>query len=197
MRQLLSRVRNVNRRGLIEAAGLSALILYSIAVMGHLGINPTPSMPIGIYELSKLNRPIHRGDIVQLCPPDGMASLARERGYVTGGTCSQNISPFIKYVAAVAGDVVDLRAGGVWVNGHRLDGSTPVAYDMKHLPLPSLARGRYQIKAGQIWAWSPYPRSLDSRYFGPVDISRVRYLADLAIQVQPWPWYPGLASLPR
>jgi conjugative transfer signal peptidase TraF len=126
-----------------------------------------------------------------------MAYVARARNYVPLGECVYKTAPFIKYVAAVAGDTVDLRDDGVWVNGHRLDGSTPVAWDDEHRALPKATRGRYRLQPGQIWVWSPYPRSLDSRYYGPIAVSSVKYFAKLALQVQSWPWAAGLASLPR
>jgi conjugative transfer signal peptidase TraF len=199
MQQILERLKHPNRRRLFEVLAVAAGVLFCLALIGSqpLGINPTPSMPLGLYELLRLDHPIHRGDIVQLCPPEQMALVARERNYVPLGACVYRTAPFIKYVAAVPGDVVDLRDGGVWVNGHRLDGSAPVAWDDQHRALPKAARGRYRLRPGQIWVWSPYPRSLDSRYYGPIAVSSVKYFAKLALQVQAWPWSAGLASLPR
>jgi conjugative transfer signal peptidase TraF len=199
MQRIIDRLKRPNRRRLKEVYAVTVGVLFCLALIGTqpLGINPTPSMPLGLYELLRLDHPIHRGDIVQLCPPDQMALVARERNYVPLGGCIYKTAPFIKFVAAVPGDTVDLRDDGVWVNGHHLAGSVPVLKDDEGRDLPKVARGRYKLKVGQIWVWSPYPRSLDSRYYGPIAVSSVRYFAKLALQVQSWPWYAGLASLPR
>jgi conjugative transfer signal peptidase TraF len=132
-------------------------------------LNVSPSMPEGIYELQPVNRPVTVGDTVSICPPPVIAQVAVARGYVDAGPCAFKSESFLKLVAGTAGDVVDLGANYVAINGRCLAGAATLQHDAKRRPLPQIARGRYRLKAHQIWLWAPAARSLDSRYFGALD----------------------------
>jgi signal peptidase I len=83
---------------------------------------------------------------------------------------------YVKRVAAVEGETIEIRRDGVYVNGRRLDDGV-------------WGRLRYRPEADQQYAWPGCPltvppgcvfvlgdngrQSMDSRYFGPVSISAV------------------------
>ena len=163
----------------------------------HLTVNVTASMPIGIYRLHALDRPVMRGDIVQVCPPAQAAKyISTKEGNKFRGTCIYQTAPLLKFVAAVGGDVVDLRDNRVVVNGITLPGSATLPSPEGSFPAPRVTRGRYVLGADQLWLWTPYYRSLDSRYFGPVKISGVRWLAWPIFTGGRWAdWREGLRSL--
>jgi conjugative transfer signal peptidase TraF len=116
---------------------------------------------------------VRRGDLVEACPPIGAARAARALGYAPAGSCPGPIIPFLKLVAAVGGDTVRTSASGVAVNGRLLPNSVPQRLqDGRWIIAPPF--GARRISAGQVWLYGSSPRSLDSRYFGPVALSEVR-----------------------
>src|SRR6266568_248549 len=100
-------------------AGVICGVLYGFGLV----INITPSLPLGIYR--KQSVPIRRGCVVmlKLADPQG-------RPYARG--------PLIKKVAALPGDQISISPLGVFVNGIRLENSTPMAEDRDGRPLPQL-----------------------------------------------------------
>ena len=112
----------------IEAASLAikllALTIIALAVCwlatrylkGRYIINPSSSMPIGIYRI--IHQQPKRGSIVGACLPESFATLARERNYLGAGECwPSGERPVMKYVRAVEGDTVVVKPDGVWING--------------------------------------------------------------------------------
>lgn len=79
-----------------------------------------------------------------------------------------------KPVLAMAGDTVDLDPRVITVNGRPIPDSETFMSDSRGRPLPHYPWGKYILKDGELWLFSPYqPRSFDSRYFGPVWESQV------------------------
>lgn len=168
-----------SRRQLVEVGrlaaflGLLTLLMFGLRML-HLVWNFTTSMPVGLYQMLPIDHPIARGDMVLVCAPPDVAKLARERGMLMSGPCAHQSAPLVKIVAAVEGDVVDLRDDGVRVNGTLLPGSARLRTDRENRPVPRISAGRYALGSARIWLWTPYPRSWDSRYFGPVAVRNVR-----------------------
>ena len=136
-----------------------------------LRINASPSLPLGLYVTS--SEPA--ANLVEFCPAEPFASLALSRGYRSRGACRDGGAPLLKPVVARAGDLVELSAAGIAVNGHLLPNTTPLQRDTKGRPLTSWSLGQYAVKPGVVWVASSYnARSFDSRYFGPVAISSIR-----------------------
>ena len=70
------------------AAALLALVLFIVAAAGGFRINMTPSEPLGLWRIEKLQRPVAIGDLVFLCPPmTAVFAEARRRGYLRRGLC--------------------------------------------------------------------------------------------------------------
>ena len=91
---------------------IAALLFIPLALFGTgygagLRINWTPSYPLGLWRIVPLNRAIHIGDRIFICPPDTeMFRQARARGYLRRGLCPGWFSPFIKTVVALPGQRV-------------------------------------------------------------------------------------------
>jgi conjugative transfer signal peptidase TraF len=143
-------------------------------------INTSPSLPRGLYllELEPLRRALRPGDLVLACPPPAAATLALAlaRGYLDPGSCSGGTKPLGKLVLAVAGDRLELAASGVTLNRCRLPATVSRSADTRGRPLPRFPPGAYRVRTGDIWLFSPHPRSFDSRYFGPVAATGIRGL---------------------
>jgi conjugative transfer signal peptidase TraF len=160
----------------IRFAVVVAVIGTLVAVILIVGLrfNFTSSMPLGLYHLTKVSpTAIHRGMIVAVCAPPSAVGLGRHRGYLSGGSCSDESEPLLKTVAAVAGDTVTVTANGIGVNGKPLLNSKPLSLDRSGRPLMPWPSGRYQISPGSIWLYANDERSWDSRYWGPTPVQNV------------------------
>ena len=170
---------------LLVAIGIHAL---------HLVANTTPSMPIGLYTLEPLAKPIAAGDIVSVCPPLEAAVIARARDYLVHGDCAGGVVPMLKIVIATAGDSVEIRERRLIVNGNTVSTNAIVPLDTAKRPLQHVPFGDYRVPAGYVWLWSPHPRSWDSRYYGMVPVANVRGTASLVLPFGPWPYATARSS---
>jgi conjugative transfer signal peptidase TraF len=158
----------------ITGAGLIAAITL-LGFAGGLRINTTPSAPVGLWRIERLDREVQIGDLVFVCPPDRQEfRLAVERNYLPHGLCLGGFAPLIKTVAALAGQYIDI-SGVVTIDGVALQHSDLRAADAAGRPLPRYPGGR--VPPGELFLHSDFGGSYDSRYFGPVPASGVLGLA--------------------
>ncbi|PSS59977.1 conjugative transfer signal peptidase TraF [Ensifer sp. NM-2] len=162
---------------LLPAVATVTVLLGAIVIAGLGGyrINLTPSEPLGLWRIVKLDRAAVVGDLVFICPPRSAAMQeARSRGYLRSGLCRGGIAPLIKTVIAVAGQRV---AVGVSVNvdGHPVAHSALQHRDGQGRPMAGFSGG--VLPAGSVFLHSPFAGSYDSRYFGPVPASGILGLA--------------------
>lgn len=175
MTGLFARLRST-QRSRVRKVGITVatVIVGSFLAFGFLGIrfNSSPSMPVGLYMVTG----DEHAKLVDFCPSEPFASFSIARGYRDFGVCIDGGAPLLKPVVAVSGDVVELSARGISVNGSLLPNTAPLRQDSKGRPLEAWAFGRYAVAIGTIWVASSYhPRSFDSRYFGPVHTSAIRH----------------------
>jgi conjugative transfer signal peptidase TraF len=149
------------------------------ARLAGLRVNTTPSMPVGLWQVSERPERLQPGEVVSLCPDDGeVFRLARVRGYVLRGNCDGDFAPLIKPVVAVAGDRVTVSAAGLAVNGQPIANSRAARVDARGRALPVLSPGRYAVAPGTVWVVSSFhAASFDSRYFGPLPVSHIQGIA--------------------
>lgn len=158
---------------------LICLVLLILAglVGGCLGlrINLTPSVPLGIWRIVALERPVRTGDRVFVCPPLTPVILeGLRRGYLRRGLCKGKIVPLIKTVAAMPGQSV-LISDFVYIDGHLLAHSRLLPFDSKGRSLSPHSGG--PVPAGTVYLHSDFPGSFDSRYFGPLPRASILGLA--------------------
>jgi conjugative transfer signal peptidase TraF len=165
-----ARLRKI-RRAILVAIGVAIAVFQLSGVFG-LRINTSPSLPIGLYIITA----DAGADLVEFCPVEPFATLSIVRGYRDPGACSDGAAPLLKPVVASAGDVVEVSARGISVNGALLPNTAPLSRDTKGRHLEAWPSGRYVVDPGTIWVASSYhPRSFDSRYFGPLSSAAIRY----------------------
>jgi conjugative transfer signal peptidase TraF len=149
------------------SASLAVAALLSVlacTVASHLLWNWTPSLPLGLYWLSP-GRPIAVGTLVAFPVPQRVQELVRERKYLPPRAL------LIKPIVAFSGDRVCTDGGTLVVNGSVL-GRIPTE-DTAQRPLPH-ANGCGPLSEGQVFLASRYPKSFDSRTFGPVSLTQIR-----------------------
>jgi conjugative transfer signal peptidase TraF len=142
-----------------------ALCAGGAAERAGLSCNRTESLPLGVYDTYPLGEHVERGQIVALEPPAAVRGMVLERGYL------RPKEKFFKRILALPGDRVCVGQGSFQVNGTTIGPVFPK--DREGRPLPSLSFCG-PVEAGQFWVGSTYPRSFDSRYFGPVARSDLR-----------------------
>ena len=158
------------------AMGVSIVAAGALFSAGFV-VNRTSSMPTGIWRVD--HRAPGRGDVALVCPPESpVIRAARRARYLTPGVCPGGVAPLLKPVAAIAGDQVLVRRDGVSVNGHRIAGTGLLVADGAGRLLPTDQIGSHVVGEGEVWLISNYSAySFDSRYFGPVDVARMRGVA--------------------
>lgn len=167
MRRLRHNPRDVLRRHRGKAIGLTLLgtiIILSIPLARVVAINPTESLPRGLYV--KSSAPLAVGAIVEFHTPDVV------RSHVDGG-----FEYLLKPVVAGPGDRVDTTTGRVIVNGTAIADSNLLSTDSQGRPVPSWCDSRV-LGPDEFFVLSTrIPNSVDSRYFGPIrraDVVSVR-----------------------
>ena len=147
----------------------TALVAWSIEASG-LRFNTSPSVPFGLYRIAGA----FTGDegLVAACLPEPEGRLGRARGYLRRGPCPGGVSPVVKHVGAKGGDRVRVTREGIFVNDRYLQAAAP-SEDSDYRPLHPVAPGDYELRAGELWLYSPHRNSWDSRFFGPVDRAAV------------------------
>ncbi len=134
--------------------------------------NVSPSVEPGLYRLTR--RPPGRGDLVAVCLPETVGRWAWGRGYLPGGSCPGGSARLGKRVVGVEGDHVAVSEAGIAVSGHRLEAASRVDRDSKGRPVPLVPVGEATLAPGEVWLHSGrHARSLDSRVFGPLEVSSV------------------------
>jgi conjugative transfer signal peptidase TraF len=167
---LSDRLRGVRRTALAAVV----VCIATFQLCGFLGvrINTSPSLPMGLY----ITTPDADANLVEFCPVEPFATLSIVRGYRDPGACRDGAAPLLKPVIASAGDVVEVSARGISVNGALLPNTAPLTRDTKGRHLEAWPSGRYVVDPGTIWVVSSYhPRSFDSRYFGPLSTAAIRH----------------------
>ncbi len=170
----------------ILAITASLAILGAAASTGFIAglrVNLTPSYPLGLWRIEPLARDPAVGDHIFICPPpDPAFELARNRGYVGHGLCPGWFSPLIKKVVAVAGQRVvvdsDIAVGGV-----HLPHSSVRPTDGAGRALAPFAGGI--VPNGQLFLFSEFAGSYDSRYFGSIPAAGVLGLAHALLVIDP------------
>ncbi|HEY0316527.1 MAG TPA: S26 family signal peptidase [Sphingomonas sp.] len=155
------------RVGLLACAGTAlGLLLLPVVHRPQLRLlwNASASVPLGLYRIEPGTTP-RIGELVALRPSPTLGRFMAARRYVEANAL------LIKPVAAVSGATVCRIGTRVTID------SRPVAYaltrDRFGRSLPAWS-GCRRLRADQLFLIAPMrPDSFDSRYFGPVDRSRI------------------------
>jgi conjugative transfer signal peptidase TraF len=149
------------------AVALAVLVAGLLPVCG-IRINTSYSLPMGIYV--RTSDP--RAGLIEFCPEGRFAAESSARGYRTPGFCPDGAVPLLKPVVAQPGDMVEMSAAGIAVNGHLLAQTAPVANDRRGRLLKPYAQRPPRQIAGTLCYW-PLQRRPRDRLGGVVVQPRV------------------------
>jgi conjugative transfer signal peptidase TraF len=154
-------------RSLFGAVAATALASVLACLAGaHLLWNWTPSLPLGLYWVSRAGSGrVKVGALVAFPVPAHVRALVLERRYLPPGAV------LVKPVVATAADRVCTEGGTLTVNGAALG---PIATeDTRGRPLPHDERCG-PVPEGDVFVASHFATSFDSRTFGPVPLADLR-----------------------
>ena len=137
-----------------------ALVLVGcLAHAAGFRINPTPSLPKGIYRM--VEGPPAKGDLVTFCLQGEFAELALQRGYLQAGSCPSGLRPLLKRLAVLPGDYIEADALAIR------------SVDSQGRHMPSVLRSGI-IPSGMAFVLADHAGSFDSRYFGFVPLGSLQ-----------------------
>ena len=143
----------LTRQGLFASIWL--VLALVLAFGADLRINPTPSLPKGIYRIIP-GTPV-KNDLVSFCLEGEFAALALERGYLEAGSCPSGLRPLLKRLVGLPGDAVT-------------PSSYPICSEDSHGRFMSPALTPGVVPPGMALVLADHPGSFDSRYFGFVPL---------------------------
>jgi type IV secretory pathway protease TraF len=156
--------------GLIALAG-SLAIAAPFAVRKAFVLNYTDSVPVGLY------RKVGPVRYAAVCLPAYVLAIGKSAGVeIPTGDCPSGVRPLLKplYQATPENPILFSESGFV-VAGKLLANTTPKPLSKTGAKLSHIQFGSY---TSGLWAISDYNRdSWDSRYFGPVPESWIRFYA--------------------
>ena len=152
--------------------GLAAAAITAASFVAGVRVNVSASVPRGLYLQRGLGAEgVKRGDYV-LLPTHAPASPSALRS----GEVRVAHRTLIKRVEGLAGDEIT-RDELVAVNGRSLPNSRWRPHDAQGRSMP---RPALPLRLGQLelWLGSSHPKGIDSRYFGPVNVSALAGIAE-------------------
>ncbi len=146
-----------------------------LLVAGTLGyrVNFSASEPIGLWQVQAPSGPIHRDDFVVFCAPVPWFPFLEK------GSCPNGAKPFLKAVAGVPGDRVEVNHSGVMINGDSLQDSALLP-NAPHQDTQSFQwKDSLVVPRDRYWLYGTgWPQhSFDSRYWGPLPGSQILFIA--------------------
>ncbi len=161
-------MRFLNLQRLSQLIGLGAVL--SLALAGHpltaplLIYNPSGSAPKGWYWVSQAHD-LTVDDYVLVDLPESFKQLADERRYLP-----QTV-PLLKRIRAVSDQFVCVRGRSLWIDGRRV--ATALTHDGRGRELVPWTGCRVLAGNELLLIGRENSSSFDSRYFGPIQITRI------------------------
>ena len=148
-------------RATLGSAALFAMLFGAVAALAphpRLVWNASASVELGLYHV-ELGAAPRAGDLVLVEPPDALARLLAQRGYLPRGV------PLLKHVAAAEGALVCRSGDFVTIDGGFAAGARAAGRAGRALPR---WRGCRRLAHDEFFLLGSAPDSFDSRYFGPL-----------------------------
>jgi conjugative transfer signal peptidase TraF len=150
-----------------------AVVSLPLLMAAGVRLNVMPSAPYGVYVLRSKPAVLERGLLVTARSPESVRLMRELHGRVVSWL------PVMKPIAGLSGDQICLLEGTLQITYHsHIEVYGPVLTDSRGHTLPTwLAETCQVVPEGHVFLASKAVQSLDSRYFGPVTLSDIRYRA--------------------
>ncbi len=166
----------------VSGVVMASALLLLVAEINHWSFNATTCMPVGFYQRGPIPKPLKVGDRVFFCPPVHgkamhQAITGRWLEFAPKGKwdCKDHLMPFMKFVAALPGQTVEITKKGVIANGKLLPNSKVIHSIMSgKLKVIHLPYGKYTVPKGMFWDYAPGNFAYTSAYYGPVPIKSIQ-----------------------
>lgn len=134
---------------------LGGLVLAAVLSTRWVRVNLSPSVPRGVYRLAAVREPLTRGTLVVVPVPPSV------QGFWSSWV------PLLKPIAGLPGDQACVLEETLWIQNVSYG---PVLTASHGHPVPHV-EGCLVVQAGEVFLASSKPRSLDSRYYGPIPVA--------------------------
>ena len=153
------------------SAALIAMVIGVCAVTMPIAVDVSPrfvwnasaSVPIGLYAVKPASQ-LHRNDLVVVRPPEGVAALLAEGGYLPRGV------PLLKHILALPGQTVCRFGNAISVDAVAMGDAR--GRDGRGRALP-VWQGCRVLAEGEVFLMNRSADSFDGRYFGPLPAASI------------------------
>jgi conjugative transfer signal peptidase TraF len=151
---------------LVAASAIVALALPKVVDLPKILLwNPSPSAPIGLYNVRPADN-LQVADLVVVDLPEPLMRFVTLRGYLPPGI------PLLKRVVGLPGHIVCRIRRSITVDG--IEMGAALETDRLGRPMP-VWQGCRRIAADEVFLMNrDVENSLDGRYFGPIPVSSIR-----------------------
>lgn len=159
--------------------GLLALLILKL-LSNQITFNPSISEPQGYYVLSPIFNNLRRGDLVILCLDNRRyLSIAKKLQLpFNNSECKNNVAYLLKKVVAISGDRVEVKKSGIYIN-EILAKNSQALNNFKGINLYPQKERRFILNKNEFLVLGMTPHSFDSRYFGVIVRSQIKFKAYL------------------
>ena len=140
--------------------------IFTISYFGDYRYNYSPSIPGLIWQITDATP--DRGDTVVVCLPARFVERHGLRSHLLRGASCGSVQPLLKRIAGLGGDHVAIGQDGIRVNGQM------IAHSARIITPTINVDGNMVLGEDAVVVVGDTPDSLDSRYFGAVDLQWVR-----------------------
>lgn len=164
-----------DKKPIIIIFSLIIFLTYLYNIKDNYIINPSKSLPRGIYKLYPPQN-IKKGDIVVFRIPDKLQNYMKQRGYILS-----NVNTLMKKVAAFSDDKIEIKNNEIYVNN--ISWGKIYEYDSKNRPLKKYKNKTIILKKDEFLPLSSEDKSFDGRYFGPIKTSDILSKSEIHFKI--------------
>ena len=154
-----------DKKPILIIGALIGFLSYLYSIKEDYIINPSQSLPRGIYKLYPPTD-IKKGDIVVFEISEDLQNYMKQRGYILS-----NVTTLMKKVAAFSDDTIEIKNQEIFINN--ISWGKIYEFDSKYRPLRKLESENLIVKKDEFFALSAVNKSFDSRYFGAIKVSKI------------------------
>lgn len=154
-----------DKKPILIIFALIGFLAYLHSIKDKYIINPSKSLPRGIYKLYPPTD-IKKGDIVVFEISKDLQEYMKQRGYILS-----NVTTLMKKVAAFSDDTIEIKNQEIFINN--ISWGKIYEFDSRYRPLKKLKNENLILKDDEFLALSNTDKSFDSRYFGAIKRTKI------------------------